>query len=119
MPRETNHPVCGDVDPPRQGPVLDRFRERLAGSNVCHDARASFSASIEEGELQQRRVDGLASRVEPDGRTVVIETDPFCIHWRGAQDVGASMINGSMGGAFSRAQAGRRAFLSLRNRRRH
>lgn len=58
--------------------------------------------------------DELERRIRPDGLAVVMESDHFCMHWRGVKDDGAVMINSVMRGVFLKDEALRREFLSLR-----
>ncbi len=57
----------------------------------------------------------LMSKVSPDGLSVVMEADHFCMHWRGVRDSGAKMINSVMRGSFLKNAPLRREFLSLIN----
>ena len=57
----------------------------------------------------------LMSKVSPDGLSVVMEADHFCMHWRGVKDMDSKMINSVMRGSFLKDAALRREFLSLIN----
>ncbi len=57
--------------------------------------------------------DLLMDKVNPDGLSVVMEADHFCMHWRGVKDTEAKMINSVMRGSFLKDPALRREFLSL------
>ena len=59
----------------------------------------------------------LMNKVSPDGLTVVMEADHFCMHWRGVKDTDMKMINSVMRGSFLVNPALRREFLSLVNLR--
>lgn len=59
----------------------------------------------------------LMSKVNPDGLSVVMEADHFCMHWRGVRDSGAKMVNSVMRGSFLKNAPLRREFLSLINLR--
>ena len=57
----------------------------------------------------------LVKRVKPDGLSVVMEADHFCMQWRGVKDIGSKMVNSVMRGSFLKDEALRREFLSLIN----
>jgi GTP cyclohydrolase I len=57
--------------------------------------------------------DLLMDKVNPDGLSVVMEADHYCMHWRGVKDTEAKMINSVMRGSFLKDPALRREFLSL------
>jgi GTP cyclohydrolase I len=57
----------------------------------------------------------LMGTVKPDGLSVVMEADHFCMHWRGVKDTGSKMVNSLMRGSFLKDAALRREFLSLIN----
>ena len=57
--------------------------------------------------------DELERRVKPDGLALVMESDHFCMQWRGVKDSEASMTNSVMRGAFLKDTTLRREFLSL------
>jgi GTP cyclohydrolase I len=57
--------------------------------------------------------DLLMDKVNPDGLSVVMEADHYCMHWRGVKDTEARMINSVMRGSFLKDPALRREFLSL------
>lgn len=57
--------------------------------------------------------DELESRIHPDGLSVVMEADHFCMHWRGVKDEQSMMANSVMRGAFLSNPDLRREFLSL------
>lgn len=55
----------------------------------------------------------LMDKVSPDGLSVVMEADHFCMHWRGVKDSQTKMINSVMRGSFLKDASLRREFLSL------
>jgi GTP cyclohydrolase I len=57
--------------------------------------------------------DELQGRVKPDGLSIVMEADHFCMHWRGVKDNESMMTNSVMRGAFLKDANLRREFLSL------
>ena len=57
--------------------------------------------------------DLLMDKVNPDGLSVVMEAEHYCMHWRGVKDTDARMINSVMRGSFLKDPALRREFLSL------
>jgi GTP cyclohydrolase I len=59
--------------------------------------------------------DVLVDLVKPDGLSVVMEADHFCMHWRGVKDNASKMTNSVMRGVFLKDGALRREFLSLIN----
>ena len=59
--------------------------------------------------------DLLVDLVKPDGLSVVMEADHFCMHWRGVKDNASKMTNSVMRGVFLKDGALRREFLSLIN----
>jgi GTP cyclohydrolase I len=69
---------------------------------------------IQEVAVKQM-ADLLMDRVSPDGLAVVMETDHFCMHWRGVKDANSKMVNSVMRGCFLKDPALRREFLSLIN----
>jgi GTP cyclohydrolase I len=69
---------------------------------------------IQEEAITQM-ADLLDSKLQPDGVSVVMEADHFCMQWRGVRDTGTKMINSVMRGAFLKDPTLRREFLSLLN----
>lgn len=69
---------------------------------------------IQEEAITQM-ADLLDSKLSPDGVSVVMEADHFCMQWRGVRDVGSKMINSVMRGVFLKDPTLRREFLSLLN----
>jgi GTP cyclohydrolase I len=69
---------------------------------------------IQEEAITQM-ADLLDSKLKPDGVSVVMEADHFCMQWRGVRDTGAKMINSVMRGSFLKDPTLRREFLSLLN----
>jgi GTP cyclohydrolase I len=67
----------------------------------------------EEAILQL--ADLLVSMVKPNGLSVVMEADHFCMHWRGVKDNASKMTNSVMRGVFLEDGTLRREFLSLIN----
>lgn len=61
--------------------------------------------------------DELERQIRPDGLAVVMETDHYCMHWRGIKDEQSMMTSSIMRGAFLKSDSLRREFLELRNRR--
>jgi GTP cyclohydrolase I len=61
--------------------------------------------------------DELERRIRPDGLAVVMESDHFCMHWRGVKEEEAVMTNTIMRGAFLEKPELRREFLELMERR--
>ena len=57
--------------------------------------------------------DELERRVQPDGLALVLESDHFCMQWRGVKDGDASMTNSVMRGTFLKDATLRREFLSM------
>ncbi len=57
--------------------------------------------------------DELHERVKPDGLGIVMETNHFCMQWRGVKDDESMMTNSVMRGAFLKNSNLRREFLSL------
>lgn len=57
----------------------------------------------------------LMEKVSPDGLSVVMEADHFCMQWRGVKDNNAKMVNSVMRGTFLKDATLRREFLSLIN----
>ena len=57
--------------------------------------------------------DELLERVKPDGLAIVMQTDHFCMQWRGVKDNESMMTNSVMRGAFLKDANLRREFLSL------
>ena len=57
----------------------------------------------------------LMRMVKPDGLSIVMEADHFCMHWRGVKDNASKMVNSVMRGSFLKDPALRREFLSLIN----
>lgn len=55
----------------------------------------------------------LMDKVSPDGLSVVMEADHFCMHWRGVKDSQTKMTNSVMRGSFLKDASLRREFLSL------
>ena len=68
-------------------------------------------------QIQEEAVTMLANqlheRVKPDGLAIVMETDHFCMQWRGVKDDESMMTNSVMRGAFLKDANLRREFLSL------
>jgi GTP cyclohydrolase I len=64
-------------------------------------------------EAITRMADLLDDKLRPDGVSVVMEADHFCMQWRGVRDTGAKMINSVMRGSFLHDPTLRREFLSL------
>lgn len=68
-------------------------------------------------QIQEEAVTMLANelqnRVKPDGLAIVMESDHFCMHWRGVKDDESMMTNSVMRGAFLKDSNLRREFLSL------
>ena len=68
-------------------------------------------------QIQEEAVTMLANelqnRVRPDGLAIVMESDHFCMHWRGVKDDESMMTNSVMRGAFLKDSNLRREFLSL------
>ncbi len=60
--------------------------------------------------------DELEQRIHPDGLAVVMESDHFCMQWRGVKDPDAVMTNSVMRGAFLSDPDLRREFLGLMKR---
>jgi GTP cyclohydrolase I len=69
---------------------------------------------IQEEAITQL-ADLLDSKLSPDGVSVVMEADHFCMQWRGVRDLGSKMINSVMRGVFLKDPTLRREFLSLLN----
>jgi GTP cyclohydrolase I len=67
---------------------------------------------IQEEAITQL-ADLMVSKLKPDGLSVVMEADHFCMHWRGVKDENARMITSVMRGAFLKDPSLRREFLSL------
>ncbi|MDE3081692.1 MAG: GTP cyclohydrolase I, partial [Paracoccaceae bacterium] len=63
--------------------------------------------------------DELERRIRPDGLAVVMESDHFCMRWRGIKDDDAAMTNSVMRGVFLKNEALRREFLCLRRPGKH
>ena len=70
-------------------------------------------------QIQEEAISQMAEllmrTVKPDGLSVVMEADHFCMHWRGVKDTAAKMVNSVMRGSFLKDRALRREFLSLIN----
>ena len=70
-------------------------------------------------QIQEEAISQMAEllmrTVKPDGLTVVMEADHFCMHWRGVKDTASKMVNSVMRGVFLADGALRREFLSLIN----
>ncbi len=70
-------------------------------------------------QIQEEAISQMAEllmvTVKPDGLSVVMEADHFCMHWRGVKDTSSKMINSVMRGSFLKDAALRREFLSLIN----
>ena len=68
-------------------------------------------------QIQEEAITQLADLlmhvVKPDGLTLVMDADHFCMHWRGIKDVGSKMTNSVMRGSFLKDPSLRREFLSL------
>jgi GTP cyclohydrolase I len=71
---------------------------------------------IQEEAITQM-ADLLDEKLNPDGVSVVMEADHFCMQWRGVRDTGTKMINSVMRGVFLKDSTLRREFLSLLNLR--
>jgi GTP cyclohydrolase IA len=69
---------------------------------------------IQEEAIKQL-ADLLEDKLRPDGVSVVMEADHFCMQWRGVRDKGSKMINSVMRGVFLNDPTLRREFLSLLN----
>lgn len=69
---------------------------------------------IQEEAIKQI-ADLLEEKLRPDGVSVVMEADHFCMQWRGVRDMGSKMINSVMRGSFLKDHTLRREFLSLLN----
>ncbi len=67
----------------------------------------------EEAIMQMAEL--LMQKVMPDGLSIVMEADHFCMHWRGVKDNASKMVNSVMRGSFLKDPALRREFLSLIN----
>jgi GTP cyclohydrolase I len=67
---------------------------------------------IQEEAITQL-ADLMVAKLKPDGLSVVMEADHFCMHWRGVKDENARMITSVMRGAFLKDPSLRREFLSL------
>ncbi len=61
--------------------------------------------------------DTLEERVAPEGLAIVVESNHFCMRWRGVKDSDTIMTNSVMRGAFLINADLRREFLSLLSRR--
>lgn len=61
--------------------------------------------------------DELERRVTPDGLALVMESDHFCMHWRGVKDGDATLTHSVMRGTFLKDATLRREFLSLLSRK--
>jgi GTP cyclohydrolase IA len=57
--------------------------------------------------------DLLQSRMQPDGLALVMESDHFCMQWRGVKDMDSKMINSVMRGSFLKDPNLRREFFAL------
>jgi GTP cyclohydrolase I len=57
--------------------------------------------------------DELERCVKPDGLALLMDSDHFCMRWRGVKDPEASMTNSVMRGAFLQDAGLRREFFSL------
>ncbi len=68
-------------------------------------------------QIQEEAISQLAEllvdKVKPDGLSVVMEADHFCMSWRGVKDTDTKMTNSVMRGSFLKNSALRREFLSL------
>ena len=67
----------------------------------------------EEAIMQMAEL--LMQMVKPDGLSIVMEAEHFCMHWRGVKDNASKMVNSVMRGSFLKDPALRREFLSLIN----
>ncbi len=72
-------------------------------------------------QIQEEAIAQMASllmdKVRPDGLSVVLEADHFCMHWRGVKDNDAKMTNSAMRGSFLKDHTLRSEFLALLNLR--
>ncbi len=59
----------------------------------------------------------LERKIKPIGVAVVMDTDHFCMQWRGVKDRDSKIINSVMRGAFLRDSNLRREFLALIDRK--
>jgi GTP cyclohydrolase IA len=70
-------------------------------------------------QIQEEAISQLAEllmdMVKPDGLSIVMEADHFCMHWRGVKDNASKMVNSVMRGSFLKDPSLRREFLSLIN----
>jgi GTP cyclohydrolase I len=69
---------------------------------------------IQEEAIKQM-ADLIEDKLKPDGVSVVMEADHFCMQWRGVRDNATKMINSVMRGSFLKDPTLRREFLSLLN----
>lgn len=95
--------------------ILPRAESDLIGlSKYARLADWIMSRPQIQEEAVVMLADELERRIKPDGLTVVMEADHFCMHWRGVKDEESVMTNSVMRGAFLGNDALRREFLSLR-----
>ena len=69
---------------------------------------------IQEEAIAQL-ADLLQEKMQPDGLSIVIEADHYCMQWRGVKDMNSKMINSIMRGSFLNNASLRREFLALLN----
>jgi GTP cyclohydrolase I len=68
-------------------------------------------------QIQEEAVNQLADllleKMQPDGLSIVMEADHYCMQWRGVKDMDSKMTNSIMRGSFLRDSNLRREFLAL------
>jgi GTP cyclohydrolase I len=64
-------------------------------------------------QIQEEAVTQLADLMQPDGLAIVMETDHYCMQWRGVKDMNSKMTNSIMRGSFLKDPDLRKEFLSL------
>lgn len=68
-------------------------------------------------QIQEEAIIDLANiiekKVKPLGVAIVMDTDHFCMQWRGVKDTDSKMVNSVMRGSFLKDSNLRREFLSL------
>ncbi len=67
---------------------------------------------IQEEAIAQL-ADLLQEKMQPDGLSIVMEADHYCMQWRGVRDMNSKMINSIMRGSFLNNANLRREFLAL------
>lgn len=67
---------------------------------------------IQEEAIAQL-ADLLQEKMQPDGLSIVMEADHYCMQWRGVRDMNSKMINSIMRGSFLNNPNLRREFLAL------